>query len=299
VNLIQLQKQLSTLAEEILNLMKTDQGQGTFFADTCFEKLKSFDPCYVPTIEELHDDLTKIKLPIQTFHGLDFSDFPLTLVRNDLFSIDLYYWSSTDTGTHNHHFEGAFKIIKGSSYQVEYEFKATHDFGRCLTQGELIEKSSTFMGLNEIQKILKYDKFIHQVFHTELPTITLCIRSNSVFSAEPLSAYLFPKYKVSLYDLDVNKYKWLRLLQSRLISGDRILSIPLEEHEIVLSIYKSITGRDKLGEESFNLLINYLREKNFAVDFIDILEKSEKRALKMKKFAIAVMLEKEREKYSL
>ena len=144
--------------------------------------------CY----KEILKFLSTNKLPRQTFAKREFGDLPLTLFRHKDFSMEIYTWHQADTSIHDHHFCGAFKVIKGSSIQKTFSFTLDPSSKKSsfLQVGELKVNETRKLFPGDVQEIALNEKFIHQVIHLEHPTITLIIRSNNL--SEMLNCY-YPK----------------------------------------------------------------------------------------------------------
>lgn len=292
MSLVRIQSKLNHLANEIESEWKNLAYDQALFPDLSARHLLKFSDYQAPSLSEMSRELANMSLPVQTFNGHDFSDFPLTLVRTERFCIDIYYWNRSDTGIHDHHFHGAFKILKGSSMQVRYEFKTKVEHGLYLSEGELKQVSAKRLNHGDVQSITKYDNFIHQVFHVEIPTITLCIRTPAITSEKNLSAYIYPKYKITMNDLSINKSKWLQLLKVKLLANENASEeIPLSNEEIVYSIYNSIKQRYVLDPLVFQYLSEHLLKNNFATDFIETCNQSNKTEEKLRKLAIMTYIE--------
>lgn len=289
------QTRLMQLADVLDQEWKELAYKQSAFPDLSAKHLKSLKDFSVPSFSEIASQLATIDLPPQTFNGLDFSDFPLTLVRKENFCIDIYFWNRSDTGIHDHHFHGAFKILAGSSMQVNYEFKTKIEHGMYLSEGELQQTSAKNLNQGDVEAIHKHDRFIHQVFHVEIPALTLCIRTPVVLSEAPLSVYMYPKYKIPMKKLDINKYKWLLGLRVRLQMNEVITEeVPLSNDEIINTLYKSMAKRDILDPLVFDFLSAHLSARDFATDFISICKKSETTELKLKRLAIISYLESQK-----
>lgn len=142
------------------------------------------------------EDLTDARLwgePRQSFPRTEFSDLPLTLWREASYFLDLYIWIRSDTDIHDHHFAGAFRILRGSYLQIEYAFEGPVEALPELQRGVLRSQRNRQLGAGETQEIALGSGFIHQVFHGNVPCVTLCLRSNVT---EPhLHSYVFPRWR--------------------------------------------------------------------------------------------------------
>jgi hypothetical protein len=117
-------------------------------------------------------------LPKQLDPKSKFGNPPITLTRTKNFLIDLYFWVGTNTALHDHGFSGAFANLVGQSLQVEYEFAPTSAPTRSnLGFGNLRLKEIELIAPGRVQLILSGDHFIHAVWHLDMPTITVVVRT--------------------------------------------------------------------------------------------------------------------------
>lgn len=266
--------------------------QDEIFAELAESTLKKFDHSGLPSLSQMHEELHTLTLPEQTFPRLDFSDFPVTLARTDLFSIDLYYWYTMDTGIHDHHFHGAFKVVEGGSLDVHYQFQTEEVFGRHLASGTLEKVSMNHQKKGDVQKINRYEKFIHQVFHLRFPTITLCIRTNKNHSLKPLSTYLYPNYRVAIHELEPHKLKWLLGLNHRLELNEPIGTVALTFDEVFYILYRHINQKLILAPKVIKFLEEYMQTHYPNINVAEICKRSEVASLKLKKIFVISEVEK-------
>ena len=117
------------------------------------------------------------KWPAQQFPSGHFADLSFTLFRNDNFLLDLYVWNHQDTNIHDHHFSGAFKVIQGESFHIEYDFQKLKSITPWLDAGKLKIKEQSNLVAGDVKTIFFKDDFIHQNMHTTNPCVTLCLRT--------------------------------------------------------------------------------------------------------------------------
>jgi hypothetical protein len=145
------------------------------------------------------DDLYNIiksldSFPAQSFPNNEFGELPYTLVRRDMIFFDVYIWSHFETSIHDHHFCGAFAILKGQSLQHLYSYQAHEKIAEGVDKGELSMVESRKLYPGDTQQIRVADKFIHRVLHLDHPTITICIRTLPLY--DQLSVYTINGYRI-------------------------------------------------------------------------------------------------------
>lgn len=154
------------------------------FEEQAHEALKKYDFTGAFSYTELIDySKTEEAQKIKFYKENNFGEYPVTLFRNEIFFIDAYIWQTQDTSIHNHSFVGAFKVLQGASLETQYSFKQTKENTAVnLKYGHFKQKKKGVLKTGDSEKIMLGDQYIHQVWHLEKPTITLCLRS---FSRRP------------------------------------------------------------------------------------------------------------------
>lgn len=129
-------------------------------------------------------------------HDCVFSDECLVLFVHDHFTIEIYHWLYSDTGIHDHNFQGAFQCLDGEDHQVEFHFENAKEIFEGLEQGKLIEVSNSIIRPGDTQEIRSEDHFIHAVAHSP-STWNLCVRTKGDKS-QVLKAYHTQGYRYAL-----------------------------------------------------------------------------------------------------
>ena len=152
--------------------------------------------------------LSMKKWPAQQFPSGHFADLSFTLFRNEHFLLDLYVWHHQDTNIHDHHFSGAFKVIQGESFHIEYDFQKSKSMTPWLEEGKLKIKEQSNLVAGEVKTILFKDDFIHQNMHTTNPCVTLCLRTID-HPKTNLSSYYNLGMKILMTPMSQNDQKML------------------------------------------------------------------------------------------
>lgn len=119
-------------------------------------------------------------LPAQMYARATFSEFPLTLARNDEhnFCIDLYVWQSKHTHVHDHGFDGAFMVAGAQSLQTAYRFaRAEAIQAGHLDLGETRVDRHAILSTGDVTRITAGETWIHDVIHLGRPTYSFLIRT--------------------------------------------------------------------------------------------------------------------------
>ena len=186
------------------------------------------------------------KWPAQQFPSGHFADLSFTLFRNENFLLDLYFWNHQDTSIHDHHFSGAFKVIQGESFHIEYDFQKSKVITPWLQEGKLKIKEQSNLVAGDVKTILFKHDFIHQNMHTTNPCVTLCLRTLD-HPKISLSSYYNLGMKILMTPMSQNDQKMLEGLMY-------LCSIPNNENACQQfisklsdrALYVSMTGTQPL-----------------------------------------------------
>jgi hypothetical protein len=149
-------------------------------------------------------------LPKQLPPSDRFGQPPVVMYKAENFEIQALVWMEGTTSVHQHGFDGAFRVLCGSSLHVPYGFSC----GDTLAEGHLIVGDLT-MGEPEIlwpgdvRPIISGGDFIHALFHLERPSVTIVVRNNSSNLPYPQYSYRLPG--VGFDELDTDNRLLMRL----------------------------------------------------------------------------------------
>ena len=131
-------------------------------------------------------------LPKQRASSDIFGQPPAVMYRSENFEIQAITWMEGTTSTHQHGFDGAFRVVYGSSLHVGYAFDQQESMaeGHLVTgRLEMIEPEILWPG--DVRPIVAGPDFIHSLFHLERPSMTIVVRNGS-------SGLPFPQYDYRL-----------------------------------------------------------------------------------------------------
>lgn len=128
----------------------------------------------------------------QLYPNIGFSNYPITLVNNEHYVIDIYLWTERDTSLHSHHFTGAFKLLKGHSTQVVFQYDEHERLDDALTRGELKIIKTYNPGPGDVVEIHPYKEFIHHSFHKKSGAAANIVLRTQSFKDKCLSNYYLP-----------------------------------------------------------------------------------------------------------
>jgi hypothetical protein len=114
-------------------------------------------------------------LPPQRWEN-NFGDPALTVIANDVFRVDLRFWTLAATPTHKHVSCGAFAALHGDRLHQSWNFCAEEALGQYLTVGKLSRQQAEVMRVGEVREI--QPEVIHDLFWLSRPSVTLSVRCN-------------------------------------------------------------------------------------------------------------------------
>lgn len=196
-----------------------------------------------------------------------FSDECLVLFVHEHFTIEIYHWLYSDTGIHDHNFQGAFQCLEGEDHQVEFQFENPKEIFEGLEAGKLIELSKAIIRPGDTQEIRNDDRFIHAVAHSP-STWNICIRTKGDKS-QVLKAYHTQGYRYALrkdreqnllmYELDDLKIETLE--SADLLHVFHMLGTKPGHHEIRKNIDLFLHQRHQISYLSISsMTAEYLNE---------------------------------------
>lgn len=203
-------------------------------------------------------------------HDCAFSDECLVLFVHETFTIELYHWLYSDTGIHDHNFQGAFQCLEGEDHQVEFEFREPVDVFEGLERGELLQMKESVLRPGDTQEIRNQDRFIHAVAHAP-STWNLTIRTKGDFT-QVLKAYHVDGYR---YALRKEREQKLQLAE---VSAENIAEFDSCDllHLFHMLVYKP--GHHEMKKQIAGILekrhdLPYLRIMENTADFLNDLGK--------------------------
>jgi hypothetical protein len=106
------------------------------------------------------------------------------------FTIHLYLWAEFfRTGIHDHAIAGANVHLLGHSLHARYRFEPQQHAGPGLCFGDLSVLRADVLGPGDAYAIAPDRSFIHEVFHLDVPTVTLIVRSTIGANYRPMAYY--------------------------------------------------------------------------------------------------------------
>jgi hypothetical protein len=131
-------------------------------------------------------------LPKQRASSDIFGQPPAVMYRSENFEIQAITWMEGTTSTHQHGFDGAFRVVWGSSLHIGYTFDQQESMAEGhLVTGQLAMIEPEILWPGDVRPIVAGPDFIHALFHLERPSMTIVVRNGS-------SGLPFPQYDYRL-----------------------------------------------------------------------------------------------------
>lgn len=168
------------------------------------EALEEVPPPDDLTPEALLGELVaNTSLPEQGPAADNFGQPPAVVYRNGDLLIQAITWMDGATSIHEHGFDGAFRVLRGSSLHVGYGFIEEHALadGHLVT-GRLVMGEPEILHTGAVRPIVSGPEFIHALFHLERPSVTVVVRNRSSHLARPQYNYRLPGLGIDPSDAD-------------------------------------------------------------------------------------------------
>ena len=117
-------------------------------------------------------------LPIQTDLEAAFGEPPVVVYSDSRFHIGVLFWATATTAVHQHSFSGAFTVISGSSVQSQYQFIVRERVNEHMLFGDLQLERCGILTRGDVEPIYPGDGLIHSVFHLQMPSVSVVIRTH-------------------------------------------------------------------------------------------------------------------------
>jgi hypothetical protein len=127
----------------------------------------------------LRDVLDATAFPFQQNDTSRFGEPPVTVYWHPRFYIEALFWLAGSPTPHNHAFSGAFMLMEGRSLHTEYTFAVEEAYADEIAFGRLTLTGSALYTPGTVETIEAGDEFVHAVFHTGRPGLSLVVRTHS------------------------------------------------------------------------------------------------------------------------
>jgi hypothetical protein len=143
-----------------------------------------------------------------------FGEPPVMLYQAPRFYIEALFWFSGTTAIHQHSFSGAFAVLAGSSVHSHWRFAPERTINSRMLCGRLERVATEILRPGSVRPIYPGNRLIHQLFHLEMPSVTLVLRTTRENNHLPQFSYLLPGVAIDTFDQDSLRRRRLIFLQS-------------------------------------------------------------------------------------
>jgi hypothetical protein len=180
-----------------------------------------------------------------------FGQPPISLYVDDMLEIQALCWFEATTSIHEHGFTGAFVHVAGGSVHARYTFAEDKRLSDRVRLGRLGIERLHVLGPGDPQPIGPGPGTIHAVFHLDDPSISLVVRSRSLFEARHQMMYAPPALAYSPRDrAPLGLSRRLALIGSlarrkdeRLLTGWATQLAHWHLHEVVLGLQVAFSAQ--------------------------------------------------------
>jgi hypothetical protein len=166
----------------------------------------------------VRDFLLEDEQPFQTSSG--FGQPELVVFDDPRFYIQILFWLDGTTQIHQHEFSGAFHVLAGSSLHSEFTFENAQPVTAHFRVGDLRLKETQLLETGSTVPIISGGACIHSLFHLDMPSLTVVVRTHSDPGTGPQFTYLPPHVAVDPFFTDALTTRRTQLLDVLERTGD-------------------------------------------------------------------------------
>jgi len=196
-----------------------------------------------------------------------FGEPPVMLYQASRFYIEALFWFSGTTTIHQHSFSGAFAVLAGSSVHSHWRFAPERTINSRMLCGRLERVATEILRPGSMRPICPGNRLIHQLFHLEMPSVTLVLRTRGERNHLPQFSYRLPGLAIDTFDQDSLRRRRLIFLQSMArgqIDGLAEYARRMVESGDLVTLYytfSSLTGW-KVDKELLDELYDIARQRH-------------------------------------
>lgn len=270
----------NNLGAEIEKLWRDKNYDENLFPTLTAQSLKDAKlPEKVSAWEVIEWTLGETFLPEQRdLHG-NFGDPPITVYNSPRFHIDVYFWLQGTTAIHQHAFCGAFQVLLGSSIHSSYEFKRREAVNTFTEIGDIKLKLCELLQVGDVQEIRAGRQYIHGLFHLDMPSATIVIRTHKSPLFLPQYSYHKPFLAIDPFFDEPNTTKKLQsitaLIRTEHPDTNKFIVELLENSDfqstyVILSALKGNLQKGQIGhyfnpdaaQNQFDALLEIAKKKH-------------------------------------
>jgi hypothetical protein len=134
--------------------------------------------------------LMTAEIPPQDDIDASFGDPPITVYSGRRFYIQVILWLQGSTAVHRHGFSGAFMVLDGSSLHSTYAFTRRRRVSSRLLVGDVELRDVELLSRGAVVPIT--NDLTHSLFHLDVPSATIVVRTYHEDEASPQYNYMPP-----------------------------------------------------------------------------------------------------------
>jgi hypothetical protein len=189
------------------------------FPELAVRALEETPPAKNVDLSELiREFLREDDQPLQTASG--FGQPELVVYEDPRFYIQALFWLEGTTQIHQHEFDGAFHVMAGSSLHSEFAFDKTRPVTAHFRLGNLRLLGTELLETGRTVPIVAGSGHIHSLFHLDMPSVTIVLRTQTAPGTGPQFTYLPPHVAVDPFHADTLNARRLQLLDVMERTGD-------------------------------------------------------------------------------
>lgn len=238
------------------------------FPRLVLDELKQAPPSGQVTLEEIIEfTFSSSQEFMQPNNRELFGEPPVMLFQSPRFYIEALFWFSATTDIHEHSFSGVFTVLAGSSVHSHWKFETERVVNSRMLSGRLERVSTEILRPGDMRLIYSGDRVIHQLFHLEVPSVTIVVRTYVDRDHLPQYKYRLPGLATAYEEGDSLRTRRLIFLDSMArghLEGLREYSRRLLESgdlETVLQAF-SLLGRRKIDSALLDELYSLARRRH-------------------------------------
>lgn len=196
-----------------------------------------------------------------------FGEPPVMLFQAPRFYIEALFWLSSTTDIHEHGFSGVFAVLTGSSVHSHWRFALERTVNSRMLCGRLERVTTEILWPGGMRPIHSGDRLIHQLFHLEVPSVTIVVRTYIDRNHLPQFTYLPPGLAIDPEDHDSLRTRRLIFLEAMArgqIEGMRDYASRIVENGDLETLYHTLSTltRRKVDPGLLDELYGMVRQRH-------------------------------------
>jgi len=263
------------IGSEIENLWRIENYDEAKFPEIAANALRTANlPAHVSAWDVIEWTMRENVLPDQKDLAGKFGDPPITLYNSPRFHIDVYFWLEGTTAIHQHAFCGAFQVLLGSSIHSWYEFDRTESINTFTELGNINLKLCELLTVGDVQAINAGKDYIHGLFHLEMPSATIVVRTHKSPMFLPQFSYYKPFLAIDPFFDEANTTKKMQcvtaMIRAKYPKTDELITDWLKISDFQTTFQILFTLRSYLRSNEMDRVFSLDTSQNRFEKFMEI-----------------------------